>query len=395
MKRKLIDLANQRSQFLNEAEAAVRNGDSAAYDAAMEKVANINTEIGRVQDLMHEQERVLDMQVPTRSEYTDMAEERGHLLMSGNEIKFSSQEIRRALNSVLAAGALAAPTGVQQDINDIPGGGISSLIDQVTVEDLTGMTSFDIPYLISEQQAAAGDIHTNAGTARASSSDPSFGVASIKPYEVTTTNFVDRNISKLSPVRYYEKVRALSLTALRRKVNHLIANGDSESTHIMFGMINALNKNGDAIYASKSISALGVDTLDDLFFAYGGDEEVGPNARLILQKANLQAIGKIRGTNEKKRVFDVSYDANNANTGTIKDGGLIIPYTICSPVEATKLLYGDPKNYTLGLFGDYTIRVDESVKSVERMIAILGDVAVGGNLTAHHGMVVGTIGSAG
>lgn len=53
------------------------------------------------------------------------------------------------------------------------------------------------------------------------------------------------------------------------------------------------------------------------------------------------------------------------------------------------MVYGDPMNYELGLFGDYTIRVDESVKAVERMYAILGDVMVGGNLIVDKGFVVG------
>ena len=44
-------------------------------------------------------------------------------------------------------------------------------------------------------------------------------------------------------------------------------------------------------------------------------------------------------------------------------------------------------NYILGLFGGYSIRVDESVKAVERMYTILGDAMVGGNLCVHHGMV--------
>lgn len=49
-------------------------------------------------------------------------------------------------------------------------------------------------------------------------------------------------------------------------------------------------------------------------------------------------------------------------------------------------------NFEVGLFGDYTIRVDESVKAVERMYAILGDAFVGGNLVVDKGFVVGTIG---
>ena len=57
-----------------------------------------------------------------------------------------------------------------------------------------------------------------------------------------------------------------------------------------------------------------------------------------------------------------------------------------------QILYGDPMNFEVGLFGDYSIRIDESVKAVERMYAILGDVFVGGNLIVDKGFVVGSIG---
>ena len=74
----------------------------------------------------------------------------------------------------------------------------------------------------------------------------------------------------------------------------------------------------------------------------------------------------------------------------IVDGGLVLPYTIV-PDLSSKMAYGDPVNYLLGLFGDYSVRVDESVKAVERMHTILGDVFVGGNLIADKGFVVGTV----
>ena len=48
----------------------------------------------------------------------------------------------------------------------------------------------------------------------------------------------------------------------------------------------------------------------------------------------------------------------------------------------------------VGLFGDYTVRVDESVKAVERMNTILGDAMVGGNLIVDKGFVVGKVGAA-
>lgn len=55
------------------------------------------------------------------------------------------------------------------------------------------------------------------------------------------------------------------------------------------------------------------------------------------------------------------------------------------------MVYGDPRNYELGLFGDYTVRVDESIKGVERMLTILGDAMVGGNLIVDKGFVVATL----
>ena len=135
-----------------------------------------------------------------------------------------------------------------------------------------------------------------------------------------------------------------------------------------------------------------VNTLDELYFAYGSDEMLGGQARLLLTKPTLKALGKLRGTNEKRRLLEIAPDVGNANSGTIRDGGVVLPYDLVSAVSDTKLLYGDPANFMVGLFGDYSIRVDESVKADKRLIAILGDAMVGGNLVVDKGFVVGTIG---
>ena len=101
-------------------------------------------------------------------------------------------------------------------------------------------------------------------------------------------------------------------------------------------------------------------------------------------------------------MYKVHPDTGNPNTGMIEDGGNFVPYTIVSALTALSgstqgssaiqtMLYGSPMNYLLGLFGPYSIRVDESVKAVERMYTILGDAMVGGNLVVHKGMVVATL----
>lgn len=389
-RQKMINLAAERTQALNAAEAALEAGNTSEYDAQMERVSNMNAEMERYQRIANEQQRRADTAVPSRAEYPDMASERGSILMRGEGISFSAQELRRMLNSTtLATGTLAEPTGAGADVRDIPGNQVSSIIDQVFVQDLSGLGEINEPYVVSEMAAKADDIATLAGTAR-TETDPAFGVAQIKPYEVNVTSYVDRNISKLTPARYFEKVRNMALTAMRRKVSTLIAAGDSETSHVMYGIINGKNKAGTAIYATEALgTAIGVGTLDQLYFAYGTDDAVGANARLFLTKANLKALGALRGTNEKRRLFDIIPDG--PNTGVIKDGGLTIPYTICSGVGAANLVYGDPMNYELGLFGDFTVRVDESYKAGERLYTVLGDAMVGGNIIAHNGFVVGTI----
>ena len=129
-----------------------------------------------------------------------------------------------------------------------------------------------------------------------------------------------------------------------------------------------------------------MNTLDDLYFAYGADTELAGEAVLQLTKADLKAFGQLRGTNEKGRLFTIT-PQGNGNRGIIADGGVQIPYVLVPDLSSGDLIYGNPLHYMLGLFGDYEIRVDESVKAVERMHTILGDVAIGGNVVEHRGFV--------
>ncbi len=197
------------------------------------------------------------------------------------------------------------------------------------------------------------------------------------------------------------------MKAMRRKLAGLIVNGDGETTHVMHGIKTATNKAGSAIYATENVSAVDVNLLDTLYFAYGTDDALEPNARLLLTKQDLKAIGKLRGTNEKQRLFAIEPDMGNPNVGIIRDGGVVIPYTICSDLTSLDgatasssaaiqtMCYGSPANYLLGLFGDFSVRVDESYKAQERLLTILGDAFVGGNLVADKGFVVATVPKAG
>lgn len=411
MRRKLTEKLQERTALLEKAEGLLQEGNREEYRTQMEAVKAMNGEIEEIKGLIQEQDRKFMEKAPDLAEERDKAEERGNALMKGQEVKFSALEVSKALflpqhavekSVTLATGTLAQPTGAGTNIRDPLGNGAGAIIDQVYVQDLTGMASYLEPYVISEFAASGADVATAAGTARTASGDPTFGVAKIAPYELTTTSYVDRNISRLTPANYYAKVYAMAIRAMRRDTVKMIFNGDGQSTNDMFGIKTAKNIAGNAIYATKELSAVDADLLTELMFAYGGDEMLGGSCRLYLNKADLLALGKIRGTNEKRRLFDIVPDAGNPNTGTIREGGTIVPYSIASNLTALSgssqgsaaiqtMVYGDPMNYELGLFGDYTVRVDESVKAVERMLTILGDAMVGGNLIVDKGFVVATL----
>ena len=387
MERKLIALAAERDAALNEAQAALENGDNAAYTSAMERVGNINDEVARVQNLINERNRRIVETVPTEAEQRDMDAERGTQLMNRQSVRITKAEIIRSLrNAVTIGGTLVQPTGADSQIHG-DGAAISSILDMVQVVDLTGLGSYEVPYLISEFDGTVGNITSKSGQARSNSSDPSFGISVLKPVEVTTTSYVDRNIAKLSPANYYARVQEMALRALRHSAVNLIVNGDSlDATKTMYGIKNALNKAGSSIIKTDTYSSIDVDTLDELYFAYGANSELGGAANLLLKKAALKAFGELRGTNEKARLFKIT-PAGNGNTGIIADGGVQIPYVLTPELADGDLVYGNPLHYLLGLFGDYEIRIDESVKAIERMHTILGDVALGGNVIEHEGFV--------
>lgn len=317
-------------------------------------------------------------------------EERANTFVKEHKTKATFEEMR---NVLLATGTLAKPTKVG-GINE-PFNTVSSLVDQITVEDMTGVGTYKEAYVKAWQSAGAA----TDGTA-STASDPTFRTAQFTPFLMDVLTYVSREIRKQTPLQYEEKVRKGALIALRKKVNEWIVTGNG--TAAIYGIYNAVNTESapEKIYDELALTGqIGADTLRKIVFAYGGDENVGGNARLYLNKTDLIAFGDVRGTNEKKTVYEITPDGNNPNTGIIKDGGLSVPYTICSNVvgydaaTATSvgvktMIYGDPSCYKLGLHGDFEVRDSEDYKFAEGLIAVRGEVMVSGNLIADKGMLV-------
>ena len=140
MRRQLNEKLQERTDLLERAEGLLKEGKREDYRTAMDQVRNMNAEIDDMKSLIAEQDRKLLEKAPNPAEERDKAAERGNLLMKGQEVKFTAEEVGKALflpsqsmekSVTLATGTLAQPTGAGTNIRDGLGGGVGAIIDQV------------------------------------------------------------------------------------------------------------------------------------------------------------------------------------------------------------------------------------------------------------------------
>jgi HK97 family phage major capsid protein len=282
-----------------------------------------------------------------------------------------SVPVAEARATLISGGKIATPTEVG-GINDAFTQ-VSSIVDMVKVTDCTGMGAYKVAYEIASATAAK---HTEG--ADAAVSDPTFDFVTITPETAAVVSYVSKEVRKQSPLNYAEKVRASALTALRKYAAKLIVTQAKAS----------------ALTQKMTVTAIAADTLRKLALNYGGELGVEGSAALVLNKANLIKFGDIRGTQEKKPVFEIVPDAGNPNTGMIKDGGLSVKYVLDNNLADTELLYGNLHCFELGLFGDYEIAVSDDAAITKLMLTIVGDVSLGGGVVVKDGLILATIGAA-
>lgn len=398
---------NLRTAILDGETKEIRMEAQEALDKVLEKIAEINEIIADLDQPAEEPARNEEQNEEGRSfnylsslemrngNQTDKAgkhnaEERAQSFADSGRMSIPASEARSTL---ISTGTIAKPTGVG-GIND-PFNTISSIVDMVKVEDMSGMGGHQEAFVTAWQTADA----LTDGTAP-TATDPTFKTCVINPFLLGCVSYVSRELKKQTPLQYEAKVREGALIALKKKLSNWIVNGNG-STQI-YGIVNAVNTDSSAIYTTFDMTAaIDADTLRKIVFTYGGDENIGANATLILNKQDLIAFGDVRGTNEKKAVYEIIPDGSNPNRGIIKDGGLSVPYVICSDVTSyagatgtssgvKTMIYGDLNNYKLGLFGNYEVNVSEDYKFAEGLLTVRGEVMVGGNVVVDKGFVVVT-----
>lgn len=366
MHKRLQEIMLRKSELLKELEGEVTE----------ERMGQIETE----QRELEQEELQIRKKLELRGRLGDVEEPAGS---AEDTMEARAMQFVETRATTISSGKIAVPTNTSTEVNPTLESG-NSILNMVYVEDCIGMGSNLRPYEKPGMEAGV-DKEGNS-----TESDFITDYAEIKPVTVDVYTEVSRETRKLTPVKYMQAVEKAALVALKKKIAQMIVCSDNTESPTFFG----INK-AKACEAVKKIDKIDATTLREIILSYGGDEDVPGAAVLVLTKEDLQAFGAIRGTNEKKAVYEIIPDEMNPNSGIIKDGGLSCRYTINSKLTALSkaaegadvMYYGKPMAYEVDIFSDYTITVSEEAALKKRMIAVLGEVMVGGNVTVHNGFL--------
>ena len=266
---------------------------------------------------------------------------------------------------LVSSGTLATPKAVYNELGELPSV-VSSIVDDVEAIDATGTGSWEFPYQKTNAAAAAVTEGQTVGGTGAT-----FDKVTIGPSEWGVLDEVSNQVKKMTSVAYAAAVQRSAYLALRKKAKENVT---------------------AAILASDLAENVYSVALDDKFvrnvvLGYDSDESVAGGTKLYINKADLATLGRVRGTNEKKAVYDITY--TDENNGFIKDGGTQIAFSINASVPQGKQLYGKPSTVKMLLWDNYEITTDDGGDYFKRnMLGVRGIQTAGADLAAWHGMQI-------
>lgn len=292
---------------------------------------------------------------------------RGKSLRENRTIQVSSEEI-------------LLPEYTASTIAPVPFAQISSLVDRVKTVNLNGGETYKKSFVKSNGIAGT----TGEGQAY-SETEPDYGYLTITKVKVTAYTEITEELEKLPNLPYQSEVLKNINISLKKKISEQILRGAGTAntfTGIFSDQAVAL---ADSI--PLEISTITDTTLDDIIFAYGGDEEVEGGAVLILNKNDLRAFAGLR-TPEGRKVHTIDY-INQTIDG--------IPYIINSYCKALSdsntldgdycLAYGTLQNYEVPIFSPVEIGKSTDYKFKDGIICYKASVFTGGNVVGYNGFL--------
>jgi HK97 family phage major capsid protein len=316
----------------------------------------------------------------------DKFEQRGAELKKGKSVSFDLNELAELRAVTVASSNLVVQKKYSDTLNQAYNE-VSGLIDAVSAVPLSGGESYRKGFI-----KGYGEGDYTAETANYVENDPQFDYVDINKAKITAYTELTDEALRLPNVNYQALVAQNITTAIRKKISRMILAGAGGS-NAFTGIFNAPdNVIPDA--TDVSISIIDENTLDDIVYNYGGDEDVEGVATLILSKADLAAFAAIRGS-DGNRLYTIT---PRGNTGTISSNGSFnVPYIINSAAPALSAIgtangtycmaYGNLNNYEMPIFSNLTVEESRDFKFRTGQLAYRGVIWAGGNVASFKGFI--------
>jgi HK97 family phage major capsid protein len=324
--------------------------------------------------------------VENKQEQTkQLMEQRGADLKAGRSVTFAVDELPELRAVTIASGDLVVEKKYSTTLND-SFGEVSGTIDVVNAVVLNGGESYRKGFVKGYGEGAYtsedGNYHET---------DPEFDYVDINKVKITAYTEITDEALKLPNVAYQSYVAQNIQTAIRKKISKMILSGNGTNSFV--GIFNAPT-NVIPTASDLGVNVITSDTLDDIVFSYGGDEEVEGVATLFLSKADLAAFAAIRDS-EGRKLYSIN---PRGNTGTISSAGSFnVPYIINSAAPALSksatavgtycMAYGVPINYEMPIFSNLTVEESRDFKFRTGQVAYRASIWAGGNVASHKGFV--------
>ena len=266
---------------------------------------------------------------------------------------------------LLSTGTIAKPTTVG-GISDLAAVA-SDIVDDVHAFALNGVGTWRAAYKKTDAVAAAvTEGQAVGGTAS------TYDYVDIVPSEWGVLDEISKQVKRQSPLDYQGAIEDSAVVALRDYASGVILQKVQAST-----------------LAEKKYSiALDQNYLRNVILTFRPIRGKGA-CKLYISQADLAVLGAVRGTNEKKALYEITFADESNTSGTIKEGGMAVSFRILDKLPTGTQLYGQPGTIDMPMWGNYAVETDEGGDFFKRsMIGIKGTQTAGADLVAKNGMQV-------
>ena len=287
---------------------------------------------------------------------------RGKTLKDGKKAFFKGKALAGIKNTLKTATGVVMPKHTSPDISPTFNN-VSSLIDRVKTVPLVGGESYQRPFVKSYGDGAG----STAENADYNTSEPEFGYSDIVREKITAYAEEPEEMQKLTDADYDGVVEESVTRAIKRYASRQILvgpGGTGKFRGIFFNPAKAADDIIDRNTDITTITAIADDTLDEIIYSFGGDED-----------------------KQGRKVYTI---VNHGNTGTIDE----VPYIInsaCGEVGGTAgaycMAYGPLSNYEVAIFSDIDAQKSTEYKFKQGQIAYKACVFMGGNVVAKNGFI--------